>query len=181
MGSKLPAAGSKLRQLGWVAALGLALALFLSLTFHVNAIKSDVRLAERQIIALQRETLMLETEFQTRSSQRQLSQWNTVEFGYVAPKAHQYLENEQQLAMLGLPRGLGAPEPIRVAYAQAAPKQEESLFADWVSPLTGDRLAAEAEALADARAVEAAGEVGGSLAQRLNRNATIVSVAEGAQ
>ena len=107
--------GSRIRQIGWMLALSLCLAAFLALTFKVNAVKSEVRLAERQIIALERQTLMLEVEFQTRASQRQLSQWNAVEFGYVAPRADQYLESERELAVLGLPRGLDAPDPIRVA------------------------------------------------------------------
>ncbi len=81
--------------------LAVCFALLLALTFKVNAVKSDVRLAERQIIAAQQAKLMLETEFETRASQQQLSDWNAVEFGYSAPRADQYLESERQLAALG--------------------------------------------------------------------------------
>ena len=100
--------GTRVRQIGWAVILGASMAVLLALTFKVNAVKSDVRLTERAIIVAQQERLMLETEFQTRASQHQLSDWNAVEFGYGAPRADQYLESETQLAALGSPRGIGA-------------------------------------------------------------------------
>ena len=100
--------GSRIRQIGWALVLAVCFALLLALTFKVNAVKSDVRLAERQIIAAQQAKLMLETEFETRASQQQLSDWNAVEFGYSAPRADQYLESERQLAALGTPRPIVA-------------------------------------------------------------------------
>jgi hypothetical protein len=130
------AAGSRLRQIGWLVALAICLAGFVALTFKVNSVKSQVRLAERQIIALQNDKSMLETEFETRASQQQLAQWNAVDFGYQAPNADQYLENERQLAALGEPRGVGAPEPIRVARAPEA-TEGAGKFPPMVSPLTG--------------------------------------------
>ena len=60
------AAGSRLRQIGWVVILAICLASFVALTFRVNAVKSEVRLAERRIIQLEREKLLLETEVETR-------------------------------------------------------------------------------------------------------------------
>ena len=159
--------GSRIRQIGWMLALSLCLAAFLALTFKVNAVKSEVRLAERQIIALERQTLMLEVEFQTRASQRQLSQWNAVEFGYVAPRADQYLESERELAVLGLPRGLDAPDPIRVAKAQ--PQAEESLFADWLDD-------EEASGEDQGGRLNAGGyEAAGNLTQRLARSPALPS------
>ena len=62
--------GSRIRQIGWALVLAVCFALLLALTFKVNAVKSDVRLAERQIIAAQQAKLMLETEFETRASCR---------------------------------------------------------------------------------------------------------------
>ena len=126
--------GSRLRQIGWAFALAICAAGFIALTFKVNAVKSEVRLAERRIVALQREKLLLETEFETRASQQQLAQWNAVDFGYQAPTAEQYLENERQLARLGEPRALSAPTPIRVA---RAPDTAGHAFPKLVSPLTG--------------------------------------------
>ena len=72
-----------------------------------------------------------ETEFETRASQQQLSNWNAVEFGYSAPRADQYLESERQLAALGTPRGVDAPSPVRVALNRPA-RESEGLFAEWI-------------------------------------------------
>lgn len=132
-------AGSRLRQLGWAAILALCIALFAALTFKVNSVRSQVRLAERQILALQREKVLLETELETRASQQQLAQWNAVEFGYQAPGPGQYLEGERQLARLGEARAPSAPAPIRVARAPDQPGAHG--FPPMVSPLTGKPVA----------------------------------------
>lgn len=144
----------RMRQVGWAAVLLVCAALTLALTFKVNAVKSQVRLTERQIAALRQEKMFLETEFQTRANQQQLSSLNTVEFGYQAPTAGQYLEGERQLAALGKPRAAGAPSPIRVASAAAV--TEESAFPAMVSPLTGKAMAAEVSKDGPKKAVTAA-------------------------
>ncbi len=131
----------RLRSIGWVFILTLCCVLTLALTFRVNAVKSQVRLTERQIVSIKQEKLFLETEFETRANQQQLTAFNDVDFGYKAPTAGQYLEGERQLAALGKPAGPGAPTPIRVASAvdtnvDAAP------FVAMVSPLTGKAEAA---------------------------------------
>jgi hypothetical protein len=166
MASQPIQSGSRLRQVSWAAVLSGALGLFLALTFHVNAIKSEVRLAERHIVALERERLLLETEFESRSSQRQLAEWNAVEFGYVAPRSGQFLEDERQLATLGTPRRADAPQPVRIARA-APPVEEDSPLADWVSPLTGQPLAAEPSETVRETARRAAAKGAASLAERL--------------
>lgn len=156
---------SRMRSLGWVAILVMCIGLFVLLSLRVHAVKSEVLLAERQIIRLERETRRLETEFQARANQRQLAEWNRVEFGYEAPRADQYLEGERQLASLGQPRGPDAPAPIRVARADNAVEGGDG--ADdgaraMVSPVTGRpvTLASAAAASADAptRFAEAFGE-----------------------
>lgn len=151
-------AGSRIRQIGWAAAFMACLALFIALSFRVHAVKSQVLLAEREIIALESETLMLETEFETRASQRQLTDWNVVEFGYHAPRADQYLENERQLANLGSPRSPGAPDPVRLARASndELPAEDRKM----VSPLTGKpvELAVAEQVQADRGFADAFGE-----------------------
>lgn len=166
MASQPIQAGSRLRQASWAAVLSGALGLFLALTFHVNAIKSEVRLAERRIVSLEREKLLLETEFESRSSQRQLAEWNAVEFGYVAPRSGQFLDDERQLASLGTPMRADAPEPVRIARA-APPVEDDSPLADWVSPLTGQPLAAEPRETVRDAARRAAKATATSLAERL--------------
>jgi len=141
------------RSLGWMAVLAVCFALVVILSFKVHAVKSQVLLAERQVIALQRETLLLETEFQTRASQRQLAMWNTVEFGYAAPRAGQFLDGERQLASLGQRPGPNAPAPIRLARADIA-GDGSAADAPMRSPVSGATVT-----LASAVGERGAGEV----------------------
>jgi hypothetical protein len=141
------------RSLGWMAVLALCFALVVILSFKVHAIKSEVLLAERQVIALERETLLLETEFETRASQRQLAAWNAVEFGYEAPRARQFLDGERQLASLGVQRGPDAPAPIMLARAETA-DGASAAEAPMRSPVSGAKVT-----LASAANEKDAGEV----------------------
>lgn len=141
------------RSLGWMAVLAICVAMVVVLSVKVHAVRSEVLLAERRLIALERETLLLETEFQTRASQRQLAEWNTVEFGYEAPRAGQFLDGERQLASLGQRLGPDAPAPIRLARADGA---DAGSLTDTSmrSPLSGARVT-----LASASSEKDAGEV----------------------
>ena len=130
---------ASLRRIGWAALLGLCCAALFGMALRVNALRSEVRQAENRILAVKRETLYLEIEFETRSNQQQLAAWNAVDFGYQAPNAGQYFENPRQLAVLGKPAGPRAPTPIRVA---AAPS-ESAVLPVLVSPLTGAPLGEE--------------------------------------
>ena len=134
------ARGLAMRRVGWVAVLAVCFALLVGLSLRVNALRSEVRVAERKIVALRHETMYLETEFETRANQQQLAQWNAVEFGYIAPGAGQYLENERELAALGKAAAADAPAPIRVAAVSDAPV---SALPTMVSPLTGKPLGEE--------------------------------------
>jgi hypothetical protein len=155
---------SHARSLGWAAVLAICLAVVTVLSFKVHAVKSEVLLAERQLIALERETLLLETEFETRASQRQLAEWNAVEFGYEAPRARQFLDGERQLASLGERPAPGAPSPIRLARAEVgeggAPVADTDTAA-MRSPVSGAKVtlaAASPEESAGAVFTEAFGE-----------------------
>lgn len=130
------------RSIGWAFLLTICFAFTMALTLRVNALKSEVRMAERKLIALKREKIFLETEFETRGNQQQLRALNDVEFGYQAPTAGQYLGGERQLAALGKPAAADAPRPVRVAAALG--DEEQAPFAAMVSPLTGKAMAAEA-------------------------------------
>ena len=77
----------RMRSIGWAALLVICAALTLVLMVRVNAVKSEVQLAQRQINAIKQEKLILETEFLTRASQQQLRNLNAIEFGYQAPTA----------------------------------------------------------------------------------------------
>lgn len=132
----------RLRSIGWFALLAICLLLVTVLAFRVNALRSQVHHAEMKIVALRQEKMYLETEFETRANQQQLKAWNDVEFGYVAPTAGQYLENERQLAALSKPSEPDAPEPIRVASADDA-VVAQAAFPTMVSPLSGKPLGAQ--------------------------------------
>jgi len=127
-------APGRLRRVGWIAALATCTALYLLLHLKVHAVRSDVVRAEREIVALEQQKMLLGTEFETRSNQLQLAAWNRVDFGYTAPGAAQFLENERQLASFGRPRAPGAPAPITVAGGRGTEAPE---FPRLVSPLTG--------------------------------------------
>jgi hypothetical protein len=108
----------RVQSLAWALIISVSFALLLALTFRVNAVKSQVRLLDRRIVALKQEKSLLETEFQTRANQQQLAALNDVDFGFKAPSAAQYIEGEQQLASLSKPVAPDAPAPILMASAE---------------------------------------------------------------
>jgi hypothetical protein len=110
---------SRIRRIGWLAALGTCIMLYALLHVKVNAVHAEVVRAEREIVRLENQNLLLETEFLTRSSQVQLAAWNRVDFGFEAPRAEQFIERPIQLA--GMNSGEDMPE-----------------FPQLVSPLTGN-------------------------------------------
>lgn len=126
---------SRIRRIGWLAALGICIALYALLHIKVNAVHAQVVRAERQIVRLEEQNMLLETEFLARSSQTQLAAWNRVDFGFVAPRAEQFIDNPMQLASFGSPRGADAPQPIRLAGMNSGEDLPE--FPRLVSPLTG--------------------------------------------
>lgn len=127
---------SRIRRIGWLAALGACIVLYALLHVKVNAVHAEVVRAEREIVRLEQQNLLLETEFLTRSSQVQLAAWNRVDFGLEAPRAEQFIESPMQLAKFGSPRAVDAPAPIRLAGMSSGEAMPE--FPQLVSPLTGE-------------------------------------------
>lgn len=125
----------RIRRIGWLAALGTCIALYALLHVKVNAVHADVIRAERQIVRLEEQNMLLETEFLTRSSQVQLAAWNRVDFGFEAPRAEQFIDSPMQLASFGIPRHADAPAPIRLAGMTSG--EDIAEFPKLVSPLTG--------------------------------------------
>jgi hypothetical protein len=143
---------NRVQSIGWAFVITICVALTVALTLRVNAVKGQVRQTENRIVSLQREARFLEVEYQTRSNQQQLAALNSVEFGYVAPGASQYLEGERHLAALGVPRAPDAPKPIRMAHAVT--ETENLAFSQMVSPMTGKSPEAQARADAPRRSAE---------------------------
>ena len=134
---------NRMQSIGWAFVLTVCVALTVALTLRVNAVKGQVRETENRIVSLKREIRFLEVEYQTRGNQQQLAALNSVEFGYVAPGAGQYIEGERQLAALGVPRAPDAPKPIRMAHEVT--QTEKLAFSEMVSPLTGKPAASQAK------------------------------------
>lgn len=130
----------RVQSIGWAFILVVCAALTAALMLRVNAVKGQVNETERRIVNVRGQISFLETEFMTRANQQQLKAINDVEFGYVAPRAEQYIEGERQLASLGKPRAPGAPSPIRMAVA--VPADDRPAFLKMVSPITGLAAAA---------------------------------------
>lgn len=126
---------SRLRRMGWLAALALCTLFYGALHLKVHAVRSEVISSERQIVALEEKKTLLETEFETRASQERLARLNRVEFGYAAPGVGQFVEDQRKLSDFGAPRRPGGPEPIRIA--SAAGGGEAPPFPRLLSPLTG--------------------------------------------
>lgn len=140
---------NRVQSIGWAVILTICFGLTLALTLRVNAVKGQVRQTENRIVSVQRDIRFLEVEYQARSNQQQLAALNSVEFGYIAPGAGQYIEGERQLASLGAPRAPDAPEPIRMAHAVT--KTEAMPFAQMVSPMTGKPMQADSRPAAEQR------------------------------
>ena len=162
-----------IRRIGWIAALAFCTALYLVLHLKVHAVRSDVVRAERQIVALERQKLLLETEFETRANQLQLASWNNVEFGYTAPTARQFLENERRLADFGAPPVPGTPEPIRVASVSG----DAPPYPRVVSRLTGKPVE---QAMLEPEHIESSSLAGGFAkgSMRIPLNAMVASAAQ---
>ena len=137
----------RLRSVGWFALIAVCAALTLALTVKVNAVKSHLRSTEHRIAQVRQEKRFLETEFETRANQQQLTQLNAVDFGYHAPGAGQSVEGERQLALLGKPRGPDAPNPLRVASADPGKAAATTIgIPAMVNPVTGKPLTPDAKA-----------------------------------
>ncbi len=126
---------ARFRRIGWFALLGLCTLVYGTLHFQVWSVSSEVRKAERQIVALEETNMLLETEFLTRSSQVQLASWNRVDFGYSAPLAEQFIDSERNLDQFAGPRDGDAPVPLRLA--GFSEDEEVPPFPQLVSPITG--------------------------------------------
>jgi hypothetical protein len=155
---------NRARSIGWAFILTMCFALMMALTVRVNAVKSEVRLAERKIVALKREKLLLETEFQTRASQSQLHALNEMEFGYAAATPGQYLSGERQLAALGKAAEPDAPAPIRVA--KAIRGENAPLFPAMVSPISGKPVSQQPQQAATAIVAKAADAVAAAVTEK---------------
>lgn len=109
-------AAKRLEGIGWLMLVCLVAILLYPLSLSVASLRSDLARTDLKIVSVKGEIRYLETEFSARANLRQLEEWNKLEYGYVAPKAAQYLEGERALASLG---GEPTGEPVKIAMVNA--------------------------------------------------------------
>lgn len=115
-------AARKLQGIGLVLLVLLFAMMLYPVSLKVAATRSELTRIEKQIDRTRDNIRYLESELAVRASMRQLEQWNAETFGYSAPNADQYLENERQLAALDrLPRARGANDVAPVLMAMVSP------------------------------------------------------------
>ena len=115
-------AARKLQGIGLVLLVLIFAMMLYPVSLKVAATRSELTRIERDIVQARDNIRYLESELAVRASMRQLEQWNADAFGYSAPDAAQYLENERQLASLDrLPRARGAGEVVPVLMAMVSP------------------------------------------------------------
>ena len=115
-------AARKLQGIGLVLLVLLFAMMLYPVSLKVAATRSELTRIEKQIDRTRDNIRYLESELAVRASMRQLEQWNAETFGYSAPNADQYLENERKLASLDrLPRARGANEVAPVLMAMVSP------------------------------------------------------------
>lgn len=102
----------RLEGIGWLALVFLVAIMLYPLSLSVASLRSDLVRTDREILSTKKDIRYLETEFSARANLRQLERWNKLEYGYMAPKASQYLDGERALANLG---GSDLRKPVRVA------------------------------------------------------------------
>jgi hypothetical protein len=102
----------RLEGMGWLALVFLVAILLYPLSLSVATLRSDLSRTDSKIVEVKKEIRYLETEFSARANLRQLEDWNKLEFGYVSPRATQYLDGERALANLG---GKDLRKPVQVA------------------------------------------------------------------
>ncbi|MDR7101752.1 hypothetical protein [Croceicoccus sp. BE223] len=110
---------NRMQSVMWTGSVVVATALSLVLMLQVKAVNSEIAETEKAIVATKQQIASLETEFQTRSRQQQLVRWNEVDFGYVAPRADQFLDGRAELASLGKQVEIIDAQPVRMAVADA--------------------------------------------------------------
>ena len=110
---------TRFRTVGWVASVAVAALGCYLVSLQVAAERARVTLTEHRLLGEREDIRSLQTELQTRSRLVQLERWNVDVLSLTAPKAHQYLAGEMQLASLATPTAPAAP----VADADAAALQ----------------------------------------------------------
>lgn len=115
----------RFRPMGWVAGIAAAACALYMISLQVASERGRLEEIDRKISSTKRDIRQLQTELGTRASLRQLERWNSEVLALSAPKAGQFLHDEQSLATLdrsGLVDSPTAPPPVMMAAMTHEPK-----------------------------------------------------------
>ncbi len=131
----------RFRPVGWVLGVAVAACILYMISLQVATQRGRLEEIDRKIAMTKRDIRQLQTELGTRASLRQLERWNSDVLSLSAPKAHQYLRDEEALATLdrsGLGEAPAAPPPVMMAVAtprpEEGPRAAQSLLARLTAP-----------------------------------------------
>ena len=112
---------TRFRTVGWVASVAVAALGCYLVSLRVAAERAQVTMTEHRLLGEREDIRSLQTELQTRSRLVQLERWNADVLSLTAPKAHQYLAGEMQLASLAVPTAPATPTDPAAAQALQVP------------------------------------------------------------
>lgn len=112
---------TRFRTVGWVASVAVAALGCYLVSLRVAAERAQVTQTERHLLSEREDIRSLQTELQTRSRLVQLERWNADVLSLTAPKAHQYLAGEMQLASLATSAAPATPADAAAAPGLQAP------------------------------------------------------------
>ena len=108
----------RFRPVGWVIGIAAAACILYMISLQVATQRGRLEEIDRKIAMTKRDIRQLQTELGTRASLRQLERWNSNVLSLSAPKANQYLRDEEALATLdrsGIGDTPSAPPPVMMA------------------------------------------------------------------
>lgn len=85
----------RFRPVGWVAGIAAAACILYLISLQVATQRGRLEEIDRKIAMTKRDIRQLQTELGTRASLRQLERWNSDVLALSAPKANQYLKDEE--------------------------------------------------------------------------------------
>lgn len=141
----------RFRPVGWVAGVASAACVLYLISLQVATQRGRLEEIDRKILQTKRDIRQLQTELGTRASLRQLERWNSDVLALSAPKAAQYLHDEEALATLdraGLGETPAAPPPVMMAAMTNSPREavvQPSLLARMTGPAVAPRPLTETD------------------------------------
>lgn len=126
----------------WVAAIGGAALTCYILSSKVAEERTGLSALEAQIQRTERSIQTLRTEIGTRGRVQQLQHWASADFGFTAPTASQFVEDEVRLASLQAPVEMPVTAaPVQMAQAPAAAPTLPRVVQASASPRAPERAA----------------------------------------